>query len=122
MVERFTELELIVKYADKLRVKPRIGVRVKLASRGAGRWESSAGYRSKFGLTATEVVEAVRYLGARDMADCLRLLHFHMGSQVTNIRKIKEAITEAARGLRGADPGRRRPGDAGCGWGPGDRL
>ena len=97
VVERFTELELIVKYADKLRVKPQIGVRVKLASRGAGRWESSAGYRSKFGLTATEVVGAVRYLGERDMADCLRLLHFHLGSQVTSIRKIKEAITEAAR-------------------------
>lgn len=97
VVERFTELELIVKYAEKLRVKPRIGVRVKLASRGAGRWESSAGYRSKFGLTATEVVEAVQYLDEREMADCLRLLHFHLGSQVTNIRKIKEAITEAAR-------------------------
>ena len=97
VVERFTELELIVKYADKLQVKPQMGVRVKLASRGAGRWESSAGYRSKFGLTATEVVEALRYLGERDMADCLRLLHFHMGSQVTNIRRIKEAITEAAR-------------------------
>ncbi len=97
VVERFKELELIVKYAGKLRVKPRIGVRVKLASRGAGRWESSAGYRSKFGLTATEVLEALRYLNERLMADCLRLLHFHMGSQVTNIRKIKEAITEAAR-------------------------
>ena len=97
VVERFTELELIVKYADKLQVKPRIGVRVKLASRGAGRWESSVGYRSKFGLTTTEVVEAVRYLGERDMANCLLLLHFHMGSQVTNIHKIKEAITEAAR-------------------------
>ena len=97
VVERFTELELIVKVAETLRVKPQIGVRVKLASRGAGRWESSAGYRSKFGLTATEVVEALRYLGRRGMADCLRLLHFHPGSQVTNIRRIKEAITEAAR-------------------------
>jgi len=97
VVERFTELELIVKYAQKLRVKPQIGVRVKLASRGAGRWESSAGYRSKFGLTATEVVDALRYLSEREMADCLRLLHFHLGSQVTNIRRIKEAITEAAR-------------------------
>ena len=97
VVERFKELELIVKYAGKLRVKPQIGVRVKLASRGAGRWESSAGYRSKFGLTATEVLEALRYLSERQMADCLRLLHFHMGSQVTNIRQIKEAITEAAR-------------------------
>ncbi len=97
VVERFTELELIVKVAEKLRVKPQIGVRVKLASGGAGRWESSAGYRSKFGLTATEVVEALRTLDKRGMADCLRLLHFHPGSQVTNIRKIKEAITEAAR-------------------------
>ncbi len=97
VVERFKELELIVKYAGKIRVKPQIGVRVKLASRGAGRWESSAGYRSKFGLTATELLEAVSYLSERQMADCLCLLHFHLGSQVTNIRKIKEAITEAAR-------------------------
>ena len=97
VVERFTELELIVKYARTFRVKPRIGVRIKLASRGAGRWESSGGYRSKFGLTVTEVLEALHYLGKRQMSDCLCLLHFHMGSQVTNIKKVKETITEAAR-------------------------
>ena len=96
-----------------------IGVRVKLASRGAGRWRSSAGYRSKFGLTITEVLEALDYLKARDMADCLQLTHFHLGSQITNIRKVKEALTEAARvfvELHRAGAGlqlhgrRRRPG------------
>ncbi|HEX2523858.1 MAG TPA: biosynthetic arginine decarboxylase, partial [Terriglobia bacterium] len=97
VVEKFTELELIVKYAEKLQVKPQIGVRVKLASRGAGRWEASAGYRSKFGLTVTEVLAALDYLRQRQMEDCLKLLHFHMGSQVTNIRKIKDVLTEAGR-------------------------
>lgn len=97
VVEKFTELELIVKHAEELNVRPVIGVRVKLASRGAGRWRGSAGYRSKFGLTLTEVLEAVEYLKQRDMADCLQLLHFHLGSQITNIRKVKDALTEAAR-------------------------
>src|SRR5207248_1442716 len=68
-----------------------------LASRGAGRWKSSAGYRSKFGLTLTEVLEAFDYLKQRDLADALQLVHFHLGSQITNIRSIKSALTEAAR-------------------------
>lgn len=97
VVEKFSELESIVRNATELNVRPAIGVRVKLASRGAGRWRSSAGYRSKFGLTLTEVLEAVEYLKQRDMADCLELMHFHMGSQITNIRKVKEALSEAAR-------------------------
>jgi arginine decarboxylase len=97
VVEKFTELETIVRYAERLGVRPAIGVRVKLAARGAGRWRSSAGYRSKFGLTLTEVLEAVEYLKQRDMADCLQLVHFHLGSQITNIRSIKNALTEAAR-------------------------
>jgi arginine decarboxylase len=97
VVEKFTELEAICKYAEELQVRPAIGVRVKLAARGAGRWRSSAGYRSKFGLTLTEVLEAVEYLKQRDMADCLQLVHFHLGSQITNIRSIKGALTEAAR-------------------------
>jgi len=97
VVEKFTELESIVRHAEALDVRPTIGVRVKLASRGAGRWRSSAGYRSKFGLTITEVLEALDYLKARDMADCLQLTHFHLGSQITNIRKVKEALTEAGR-------------------------
>jgi arginine decarboxylase len=97
VVEKFTELESIVRNAQDLNVRPVIGVRVKLASRGAGRWRSSAGYRSKFGLTLTEVLEALDYLKQRGMADCMQLVHFHLGSQITNIRKIKEALTEASR-------------------------
>jgi len=97
VVEKYSELETIIKYAEELKVEPAIGVRVKLAARGAGRWKSSAGYRSKFGLTLTEVLEAVEYLKARDMGHCLQLVHFHLGSQITNIRSIKNALTEAAR-------------------------
>jgi arginine decarboxylase len=97
VVEKFTELEAIVRYAQELSVRPVIGVRVKLASRGAGRWKSSAGYRSKFGLTLTEVLEVFDYLKQRDLADCLQLVHFHLGSQITNIRNVKSALTEAAR-------------------------
>src|SRR5207237_2571774 len=97
VIEKFTELEAVVRYAEELSVRPVLGVRVKLASRGAGRWRYSAGFRSKFGLTLTEVLEAFEYLKSRDMADCLQLLHFHLGSQITNIRNIKKALTEAAR-------------------------
>jgi arginine decarboxylase len=97
VVEKFTELEAIVRHAQELNVKPVIGVRVKLASRGAGRWKSSAGYRSKFGLTITEVLEVFDYLKQRELSDCLQLVHFHLGSQITNIRNIKSALTEAAR-------------------------
>jgi arginine decarboxylase len=97
VVEKFTELEAIVRHAETHKVRPAVGVRVKLAARGAGRWRSSAGFRSKFGLTLTEVLEAVDYLKQRDMVDCLQLVHFHLGSQITNIRSIKSALTEAAR-------------------------
>jgi arginine decarboxylase len=97
VVEKFTELEALVRYSQELNVRPVIGVRVKLASRGAGRWKFSAGFRSKFGLTITEVLEALDYLKQRELADCLQLVHFHMGSQITNIRNIKSALTEAAR-------------------------
>jgi arginine decarboxylase len=86
-----------VQHAQELGVRPVIGVRVKLASRGAGRWRSSAGYRAKFGLTLTEVLDLLEYLKERDMADCLQLVHFHIGSQITNIRKFKDALNEAAR-------------------------
>jgi arginine decarboxylase len=97
VVEKFTELEAIVRYAQELNVRPVLGVRVKLATRGAGRWKFSAGFRSKFGLTLTEVLEALDYLKQRDLGDCLQLVHFHLGSQITNIRNIKSALTEAAR-------------------------
>jgi arginine decarboxylase len=97
VIEKFTELELVLRYAAKVGVRPMIGIRVKLASRGSGRWKSSGGYRSKFGLTVGEALEVLEQLKARDMADCLQLLHFHLGSQITNIRQVKGAVNEAAR-------------------------
>ncbi len=97
IVEKFTELQLIVKHARIHGARPKIGVRVKLAAKGSGRWEQSAGVRSKFGLTLPEVLQAIEYLKENEMLDCLQLLHFHMGSQITNIRHVKSAVNEAAR-------------------------
>jgi len=97
VVEKFTELEAIVKFAKIHNVRPRIGVRVKLSTKGAGRWQESGGVRSKFGLFISEVIDAVNYLKAEGMADCLNMLHFHLGSQINNIRNVKAAITELAR-------------------------
>ncbi len=97
VVEKYTELELIAKHAQKVGVKPVIGIRVKLASRGSGRWKSSGGFRSKFGLTVSEALKAVEYLKTLGLEDSLQLLHFHLGSQITNIRQIKAAVVEAAR-------------------------
>ena len=97
VVEKFSELEAIVKFAKIHNVRPRIGVRVKLSAKGAGRWQESGGERSKFGLFVSEVIDAVDYLKKEGMADCLNLLHFHLGSQINNIRNIKAAIMELAR-------------------------
>src|SRR5258706_15784426 len=97
VVEKFSELELIVKYAKQHNVKPSIGVRVKLSAKGAGRWESSGGVRSKFGLFVSEVTEALEFLRRHGMGDCLNLLHFHLGSQINNIHNIKNAIIELNR-------------------------
>ena len=97
VVEKFTELDLILKQAERLGVKPKIGIRVKLASRGSGRWKSSGGYRSKFGLTVSEAIRVLDQLRELGMTDSLELLHFHLGSQITNIRQVKAAVSEAAR-------------------------
>ena len=97
VVEKYTELDLILKHAQEVGVRPVIGLRVKLASRGSGRWKSSGGYRSKFGLTLVEALRALEQLKSCHMEDCLQLLHFHLGSQITNIRQIKGAVTEGAR-------------------------
>src|SRR5512141_3821 len=97
VIEKYTEMDLIVEHARRVGVRPVLGLRLKLASRGSGRWRSSGGYRSKFGLTATEAQRALDQLRAYEMADCLELLHFHLGSQITNIRQIKGAVIEAAR-------------------------
>jgi arginine decarboxylase len=97
VVEKYTELGLILEYARKVGVRPNIGMRVKLASRGGGRWQSSGGYRSKFGLTVAEVREGLEELKSFGMQDCFKLLHFHLGSQIPNIRIVKGALNEAAR-------------------------
>ena len=97
VVEKYTELALILEAAEKIGVRPKIGMRVKLAARGSGRWQSSGGFRSKFGLTVTEIMRGLDELKSRGMQDCLNLLHFHLGSQITNIRIVKGALNEAAR-------------------------
>ncbi|MGI9014817.1 MAG: biosynthetic arginine decarboxylase [Phycisphaerales bacterium] len=96
VVEGFNELGLVIKYARLYNVEPRIGVRVKLASQGAGRWRESAGVKSKFGLFVSEVLAMVRVLREHDMLNCLKLVHCHVGSQVHDIRHIKDAINELA--------------------------
>jgi arginine decarboxylase len=97
VVEKYTELGLILEYAQKVGVRPDIGMRVKLAARGGGRWQSSGGYRSKFGLTVAEVKKGLEELKSLGMQDCFKLLHFHLGSQIPNIRIVKGALNEAAR-------------------------
>ncbi len=97
VVEKYTELDLVARHAQRIGVRPRIGLRLKLASRGSGRWKSSGGFRSKFGLTVSEAVRALDQLKQLEMADCLELLHFHLGSQITNIRHIKQAVIEGVR-------------------------
>src|ERR1051326_2849979 len=88
VVEKFSGLELIVQQAKQYNVRPKIGLRVKLSARGAGRWEGSAGVRSKFGLFISEVLQAVEYLKKHGMLDCLNLLHCHVGSQLYAIRAL----------------------------------
>jgi arginine decarboxylase len=97
VVDRKDELKLIVEAGKKLNIKPKIGFRAKLNTQGAGKWVDSAGARSKFGLTAIEIVEGVEYLRKLNMLDCLELLHYHIGSQVPSIQSIKSSLREAAR-------------------------
>ncbi|HLS81709.1 MAG TPA: biosynthetic arginine decarboxylase [Steroidobacter sp.] len=94
VIENFEELELILRHAEKHQVRPRIGVRIKLASEGAGRWRDSAGEKSKFGLFVSEILELVETLRKRDMLDCLELVHCHPGSQLQDIRRVKDAVNE----------------------------
>jgi arginine decarboxylase len=96
VVENFEELGLILKHAEAYQVRPRIGVRVKLFSEGSGRWSASAGEKSKFGLFITEILELFNVLKARDMLDCLQLVHCHPGSQLQDIRRVKDSINELA--------------------------
>ena len=97
VVEKLNELKLIIKISHRLKIKPNIGIRVKLTSSGSGKWEDSGGDASKFGLTSSELLEALDYLEKNKMKDCLKLVHFHIGSQVTKIRRIKLAMREASQ-------------------------
>ncbi len=97
VVDRFREVELIVKTARDLNIRPHIGVRARLSTKGAGKWIESTGDRSKFGLTAVEIVQVVERLREEGMLDCLDLLHFHIGSQITAIRAHQDALREASR-------------------------
>ena len=97
VVEKLNELDIIARAAKKLNVKPNLGIRIKLASSGSGKWAESGGDASKFGLTSSELLEALDKLDAMGMHDCLRLIHFHIGSQITKIRRIQTALREAAQ-------------------------
>lgn len=97
VVEKLPELQIIAHTAEKLGVRPTIGIRIKLASSGAGKWEESGGDASKFGLNSAELLEALKMLDAMGMHDCLKLIHFHIGSQITKIRHISTALREAAQ-------------------------
>ena len=97
VVEKLNELDVIAKAAKKLNVKPNLGIRIKLASSGSGKWAESGGDASKFGLTSAELLDALAKLDAVGMRDCLRLIHFHIGSQITKIRRIQTALREAAQ-------------------------
>ena len=97
VVEKLNELDIIAKVAKKLNVKPNIGIRIKLASSGSGKWAESGGDASKFGLTSAELLTALNKIEEMGFHDCLRLIHFHIGSQITKIRRIQTALREAAQ-------------------------
>lgn len=97
VVEKLNELHLIASLAKRIGVRPNIGIRIKLSSSGSGKWEESGGDHSKFGLNSSELLEAVDALAKYKMEDCLKLIHFHIGSQITKIRRIKNALREATQ-------------------------
>lgn len=97
VVEKLNELHLIARLAKRIGVRPNIGIRIKLSSSGSGKWEESGGDHSKFGLNSSELLEAVDALTKYKMEDCLKLIHFHIGSQITKIRRIKNALREATQ-------------------------
>ena len=95
VVEKLNELQLIAEISKRLKLRPNIGIRIKLSSTGAGKWAESGGDSSKFGLNSSELLEAIAFLQKQNLTDCLKLIHFHIGSQITKIRLIKNALREA---------------------------
>jgi len=110
VIDRFSEIDLVIKIARELAIRPHLGLRARLTTRGAGRWVDSTGDRSKFGLSSSEIVHAIDRLRSEDMLECVELLHFHIGSQITAARAHKDALAEGSRifvGMHqmGASPG-----------------
>ncbi|MBO5965469.1 MAG: biosynthetic arginine decarboxylase, partial [Bacteroidaceae bacterium] len=97
VVEKLPELKIIADTAAKLGVRPNLGIRIKLASSGSGKWQESGGDASKFGLNSSELLTALQTLEEMDLKDCLSFIHFHIGSQITKIRRISTALKEAAQ-------------------------
>ena len=97
VVEKLNELRIISEVAKRMDIEPNVGIRIKLASSGSGKWETSGGDVSKFGLNSSELLEALDYMERNKMKNSLKLIHFHIGSQITKIRRIKTAIREAAQ-------------------------
>jgi len=97
VIEKISEVDLLLKLADEMGIQPTAGVRIKLSAAGAGRWSETAGEKSKFGLSASELMRVVEKLRAVGRTDILKMVHFHMGSQIPDVRRIKEAMTEVSR-------------------------
>lgn len=97
VIEKMSEIKMVLEEAERLNVVPRLGVRARLASQGSGKWQASGGEKSKFGLSATQVLQLVDMLREANSLDSLQLLHFHLGSQLSNIRDISTGVRESAR-------------------------
>ncbi|MGL4613489.1 MAG: biosynthetic arginine decarboxylase [Shewanella sp.] len=97
VLEKLSELKMVLAESKRLGVKPRLGLRARLAFQGKGKWQASGGEKSKFGLSAAQILTVVEQLKQSDMLDSLQLLHFHLGSQIANIRDIRQGVSEAAR-------------------------
>ena len=97
VIEKLPELKIIAETAKRLGVRPNLGIRIKLAANGSGKWSESGGDASKFGLNSSELLMALQLLDEMGLRDCLKLLHFHIGSQITKIRRISTALREAAQ-------------------------
>lgn len=97
VIEKYSELETLLQISKEMNVKPTIGIRSRLSIAGKGRWANSSGERAKFGLSIPEIVRVVKRMEEEGLKDCIKLLHFHIGSQISDIKTIKNAITEGAR-------------------------
>ncbi|MBT5095809.1 MAG: biosynthetic arginine decarboxylase, partial [Halobacteriovoraceae bacterium] len=97
VIEKFSDLKKIVELSKEMNIEPMIGLRTKISTKGGGKWSESGGEKAKFGLTHVELLKAVHYLDSQGMRHTIKLLHYHIGSQVPNIQTIKDAVIEATR-------------------------